>query len=146
MLQLAAQEAATARRRRRRRRYGQRPDPATVSAPAPAPAAATAMAPVSALAAYVLTLHLSKFATATRRGDVCQHTSPVEQRRQWRRRRQWRPLAMAFERVNSICGGDADVTLLRLPLPPPLSSSGSDTYKTNVDGGVVHPWREQIAN
>lgn len=74
-------------------------------------------ATVSALTAYVLALH---FSNSRPQRDVCQH----KRRRQ---RRQRRPLAMAFERVNSICG-DADVTpaarlrrssTTRAP-PPPL--------------------------
>lgn len=54
---------------------------------------------------------------------------------------------MAFERVNSICG-DADVTLAAAATAAQhlLFLSLSDTYKTNIDGGVVHPWREQTAN
>lgn len=56
-------------------------------------------ATVSALTAYVLALH---FSNSRPQRDVCQHKR--------RRRRRWRrPLAMAFERVNSICV-DADVT------------------------------------
>lgn len=109
-------------------------------------------ATISALTAYVLALH---FSNSRPQRDVCQH-----KRRRQRRQRRRRPLAMAFERVNSICG-DADVTpAARLrrssTTSTPTSSTtaitsrgtvAADTYKTSqVDGGVVHPWREQTTN